>query len=162
MCELYGDIMPVRKVGPDAHLVHALGLPDPLVGHRRGDARHGRAAGAGPRRASSGWSTPGWSSWTSSWPRICSVAGLRQHAYRLRRLRLHAGLPGSRLSIPQHVKPHNMWGCSNAQIFSEVSPKFHWEFALEHDLRWLSRWGLNYYGCCEPLDGKADLLQADS
>ena len=46
-----------------------------------------------------------------------------------------------------------MWGCSNAQIFSEVSPKMHWEFALEHDLRWLRRWGLNYYGCCEPLDG---------
>jgi hypothetical protein len=31
-----------------------------------------------------------------------------------------------------------MWGCSNAQIFSEVSPQMHWEFALEHDLRWLS------------------------
>ena len=52
-----------------------------------------------------------------------------------------------------------MWGCSNAQIFSEVSPKMHWEFALEHDLRWLDRWGLNYYGCCEPLDGKVDLLR---
>jgi hypothetical protein len=52
-----------------------------------------------------------------------------------------------------------MWGCSNAQIFSEVSPQFQWEFAIEHDLRWLDRWGLNYYGCCEPLDGKADLLK---
>jgi hypothetical protein len=52
-----------------------------------------------------------------------------------------------------------MWGCSNAQIFSEVSPRFHWEFALQHDLRWLSRWGLNYYGCCEQLDGKAELLK---
>jgi hypothetical protein len=60
---------------------------------------------------------------------------------------------------PAHVKPHNMWGCSNAQIFSEVSPEFQWEFAIKHDLRWLSRWGLNYYGCCEPLDGKADILK---
>jgi hypothetical protein len=59
---------------------------------------------------------------------------------------------------PNHVKPHNMWGCSNAQIFSEVSPRMHWEFALEHDLRWLSHWGLVYYGCCEPLDRKIDLL----
>ncbi len=33
--------------------------------------------------------------------------------------------------------PHNMWGCSNAQIFSEVSPQMRWEFAVEHDLRWL-------------------------
>ena len=60
---------------------------------------------------------------------------------------------------PDHVWPHNMWGCSNAQIFSEVSPEMHWEFALKHDLRWLERWGLTYYGCCEPLDRKIDLLR---
>lgn len=35
----------------------------------------------------------------------------------------------------------------------------HWEFALRHDLRWLSRWGLTYYGCCEPLSGKIHLLR---
>jgi hypothetical protein len=34
----------------------------------------------------------------------------------------------------------------------------HWEFAIEHDLRWLRRFGLTYYGCCEPLDNKADIL----
>jgi hypothetical protein len=67
-------------------------------------------------------------------------------------------LPGSDFN-PDAVKPHNMWGCSNAQIFSEVSPEFHWEFAVQHDIRWMERWGLNYYGCCEPLDGKADLLK---
>jgi hypothetical protein len=60
---------------------------------------------------------------------------------------------------PNWVKPQNMWGCSNAQIFSEVSPQMHWEFALQHDLRWLSRWKLTYYGCCEPLDYKADILR---
>ncbi|MGA2748907.1 MAG: hypothetical protein ABSG59_09045 [Verrucomicrobiota bacterium] len=57
------------------------------------------------------------------------------------------------------VKPRQMWGCSNAQIFSEVSPEMHWEFALQHDFPWLSRWGLIYYGCCEPLDFKLDLLR---
>ena len=62
-----------------------------------------------------------------------------------------AHLPGDDFD-PDHVRPHDMWGCSNAQIFSEVSPEMHWEFALEHDLRWLERWGLTYYGCCEPLD----------
>jgi hypothetical protein len=51
-----------------------------------------------------------------------------------------------------------MWGCSNAQIFSSVSPEMHWEFAIEHDLRWLKRFGLTYYGCCEPLDNKSDIL----
>ena len=57
------------------------------------------------------------------------------------------------------VAPCQMWGCSNAQIFSAVSPDMHWEFALKHDLPWLSRWGLTYYGCCEPLDFKLDLLR---
>lgn len=67
-------------------------------------------------------------------------------------------LPGDNFDI-EHVRPHNMWGCSNAQIFSCVSPEMHWEFALEHDLKWLSRWGLTYYGCCEPLDYKIDILR---
>ena len=67
-------------------------------------------------------------------------------------------LPGEPFES-EYVRPHNMWGCSNAQIFSEVSPKMHWAFAVEHDLRWLARWGLTYYGCCEPLDGKIDILR---
>ena len=67
-------------------------------------------------------------------------------------------LPGEPYD-PKHIKPRNMWGCSNAQIFSEVSPEMHWEFALEHDLRWLERWGLTYYGCCEPLHKKMHLLR---
>lgn len=67
-------------------------------------------------------------------------------------------LPGAPFD-PDHVRPKNMWGCSNAQIFSGVSPQMHWDFAIEHDLRWLARWGLTYYGCCEPLDGKIHLLR---
>ena len=60
---------------------------------------------------------------------------------------------------PAHVKPHNMWGCSNSQIFAAVSPEMHWDFAIAHDMRWLERWGMTYYGCCEPLDGKIDILR---
>ena len=67
-------------------------------------------------------------------------------------------LPGAAYD-PARVLPRNMWGCSNAQIFSEVSPDMHWEFALRHDMRWLERWGLAYYGCCEPLDKKIHLLR---
>ncbi|MBN2376236.1 MAG: hypothetical protein JXD22_07540 [Sedimentisphaerales bacterium] len=67
-------------------------------------------------------------------------------------------LPGENYNS-NHVRPHNMWGCSNAQIFSEVSPEMHWEFAIKHDLRWLERFGLTYYGCCEQLDGKMDILR---
>jgi hypothetical protein len=60
---------------------------------------------------------------------------------------------------PDWVKAHNMWGCSNAQVFSEVSPEMHWEFAIEHDLKWMERWKMTYYGCCEPLAGKGHLLK---
>jgi hypothetical protein len=67
-------------------------------------------------------------------------------------------LPGDNYG-PDHIRPHNMWGCSNAQIFSEVSPEMHWEFALKHDMRWLQRFGLTYYGCCEPLDKKINILR---
>ena len=67
-------------------------------------------------------------------------------------------LPGADYD-PAYVKPHNMWGCSNAQIFSEVSPQMHWNFAVKHDLRWLARWKLAYYGCCEPLDQKIEILK---
>jgi hypothetical protein len=62
-------------------------------------------------------------------------------------------LPGKNYE-PEKVRPRNMWGCSNAQIFSQISNEMHWEFALKHELRWLGKWGLTYYGCCEPLDNK--------
>ena len=51
-----------------------------------------------------------------------------------------------------------MWGCGNAQMFSEVSPDMHWEFSLRHEMRWLENFGLNYYGCCEQLHNKIDIL----
>ena len=35
----------------------------------------------------------------------------------------------------------------------------HWEFAVKHNMRWLERFGLTYYGCCEPLDKKMDILR---
>lgn len=35
----------------------------------------------------------------------------------------------------------------------------HYEFALQYEIRWMERFGLNYYGCCEPLDNKIDLLK---
>jgi hypothetical protein len=68
------------------------------------------------------------------------------------------GLPGSNYN-PHRILPHNMWGCSNAQIFAQVSPEMHWEFALRHEMRWLEKWGLTYYGCCEPLDNKIAILR---
>ena len=67
-------------------------------------------------------------------------------------------LPGEDFD-PDHIRPKNMWGCATAQIFSDVSPDMHWEFALKHEMRWLERWGLTYYGCCEPLTIKMGILR---
>ena len=59
---------------------------------------------------------------------------------------------------PTHCDTKQMWGCGNAQIFSDVSPAMHWQFSLQYEMKWLSQFGLNYYGCCEPLYGKMDLM----
>lgn len=63
------------------------------------------------------------------------------------------GLPGS-------LGPGQQWGCANAQILSEVSPAMHEEFSLRYDRQWLARFGLAYYGCCEPLHLKMGILQS--
>lgn len=44
-----------------------------------------------------------------------------------------------------------------AQIFSEVSPEMHGEFALKHEARFFNRFARTYYGCCEPLHDKVDI-----
>ncbi len=67
-------------------------------------------------------------------------------------------LPGETLD-PSHPHTANLWGCATAQIFGSVSPRMHWEFALKHEMRWLQRWGITYYGCCEPLDVKMGILR---
>ena len=59
---------------------------------------------------------------------------------------------------PARVRPLDQWGCATAQIFSEVSPAMHEEFALRYERRWLEHFGMNYYGCCEPLHLKLDVL----
>lgn len=58
-----------------------------------------------------------------------------------------------------HVRAKDLWGFAATQIFSEVSPAMHEEFALQYERRYLSRFGLNSYGCCEPLHNKLDLIK---
>ena len=60
---------------------------------------------------------------------------------------------------PERIEPQDLWGCATAQIFSDVSPDMHTEFALQYEIRWMERFGLNYYGCCEPLHGKLGVLK---
>ena len=157
MCELYGNILPVRKVGqthiwftPWDYLIRWWGVEEAMLDMvERPELVH-----AAVDRMVDAWMVE-----------LDQFVAQNLLSLDCDNTRIGSGgygytsaLPGGDFD-PQHVKPHNMWGCSNAQIFSGVSPKFHWEFAVEHDMRWLSRWGLNYYGCCEPLDGKAEILK---
>lgn len=66
-------------------------------------------------------------------------------------------LPAQRSGRP--VTPRDQWGCGNAQIFSEVSAAMHEEFSLRFERPVLERFGLTYYGCCEPLHGKIAMLR---
>jgi len=59
-----------------------------------------------------------------------------------------AGSPGVRHCI--------CWG--ESQETGVVGPDLFDEFVLQYQLPLLSRFGLVDYGCCEPLDGKLDLL----
>ena len=34
----------------------------------------------------------------------------------------------------------------------------HWDFSLKYEMKWLKNFGMNYYGCCEPLDSKMEIL----
>ena len=69
-------------------------------------------------------------------------------------------LPGPDMD-PERVVPADMWGRTMSQIFSAVSPAMHEEFALQYECRYLGRFGLTYYGCCEPLDRKVDILRSN-
>jgi hypothetical protein len=60
---------------------------------------------------------------------------------------------------PCHLRARDIWTCGMAQIFASVSSAMHQEFELDYAHRWYSRFGLVYYGCCEPLDDKMDIVR---
>ena len=59
---------------------------------------------------------------------------------------------------PDSIRLCDLWGRAMAQIFSEVSPAMHEEFAIQYEKRYLNRAGLVYYGCCEPLHNKVEIV----
>jgi hypothetical protein len=60
---------------------------------------------------------------------------------------------------PRHPRAKDLWTSGMAQIFASVSPAMHQEFELDYANRWYSRFGLVYYGCCEPLHDKIDIIK---
>ena len=50
------------------------------------------------------------------------------------------------------------WLRTNAQPFSDVSPDMHEEFDVDYTRKVADRFAYTYYGCCEPLDRKLDVI----
>lgn len=157
MCDLYAGIMPVKKVGqthiwctPWDYLIRWWGIEGAMLDLSERPA----LVHAEVERMVDAWMAE-----------LDQFVALNLLSLDCDNTRIGSGGYGYTRELPEPdfdpacVKPHNMWGCSNAQIFSDVSPAMHWEFAVEHDLRWLSRWKLVYYGCCEPLDRKIHILR---
>jgi hypothetical protein len=62
-------------------------------------------------------------------------------------------LPASSYN-PARVTTRDLWGYTQAQEFSAVSPECHEEFVLPYQEKIAARFGLNSYGCCEGNDKK--------
>ena len=108
--------------------------------------------------------------------RLCKAyhAGLRQFeelgllARNDTNVRIGSGGYGYTKDLPAAVKgpgetaraPLELWGSATAQIFGSVSPDMHREFGLQYEKGWLERFGLAYYGCCEPLHNKIAILES--
>lgn len=58
-----------------------------------------------------------------------------------------------------HVRTCDMWGFAESQETVGVSPGMFAEFVFPYQLPLLERFGLNCYGCCEPLDRRWPIVE---
>lgn len=57
------------------------------------------------------------------------------------------------------VKCHHMWGFADSQETVKISPEMYAEFVFPYEKPILDRFGLNCYGCCEPLDARWEFVK---
>jgi len=55
---------------------------------------------------------------------------------------------------PDKPRTQDIWMFGLAQMFSTVSPAMFQEYEVDYTRRICERFGLVYYGCCDPLDRK--------
>jgi hypothetical protein len=58
-----------------------------------------------------------------------------------------------------HVRPVDMWGFAESQETVGISASMFEEFIFPYQLSLLERFGLNCYGCCEPLDSRWHVVE---
>jgi hypothetical protein len=59
---------------------------------------------------------------------------------------------------PKRVRTKDMWGFAESQETVGVSPEMFAEFIFPYQKPILERFGLNCYGCCEPLDSRWHII----
>jgi len=64
-------------------------------------------------------------------------------------------LPGKNFD-PAKPTTQNIWMFGLAQMFSTISPSMFYDLEVVPNLPLFERFGLVYYGCCDPLDRKMD------
>lgn len=76
---------------------------------------------------------------------------------------LHCTPPYSReleaIEAKEGPSVHSAWFRALAQPFGEVSPAMHNEYDIQYLLPIAKKFGLCYYGCCEPLSDRIDILK---
>jgi hypothetical protein len=60
---------------------------------------------------------------------------------------------------PARVRTKDIWMFGLAQMFSVVSPRMFKEYEVDYARQICGRFGLVYYGCCDPLDQKMDQVR---
>jgi hypothetical protein len=60
---------------------------------------------------------------------------------------------------PERPRTKDIWMFGLAQMLGSVSSDMYREFEVDYSSRICERFGLVYYGCCEPLDRKMDVVR---
>ena len=60
----------------------------------------------------------------------------------------------------EHTQAKDLWTFNLSQIFSSVSPEMHQAYEADYSKKWFTRFGLGYYGCCEPLHDRMDMIRS--
>ncbi|NSW92358.1 MAG: hypothetical protein HPY74_17110 [Firmicutes bacterium] len=84
---------------------------------------------------------------------------LDNNSYSLHCTPIHTSDLPSKSFDGEKLTRKDVWGRGAAQIFGAVSKQMHEEFDIEYMKKTVGQCGLVYYGCCEPLDKKIDIVE---
>jgi hypothetical protein len=60
------------------------------------------------------------------------------------------------------VRTKDMWGLGESQVTVGISPDMFAEFIFPYQKKLMERFGLSCYACCEPMDGRIDIVKSVS